>query len=174
MTKKQGETSLVCPDCNAIIAPLATKCSQCGRAFSNDDIRHRLLNTKSDSKPLLGCLAILGILIAAGYWLFVPSAEEKAAKAQAAALEKRQAKHCLNPLDGSNYYVNRFVAQRLRNPDSYEHIKTNTAMVGTDGNHEFIVTYRAENGFGGMASGMAVGKFSNESCEVVAAQIVSN
>ncbi len=111
-------------------------------------------------------------IAALGCWLFVPSVEEKTANAELAALEKGQAKHCISPLDGSNYYVDGYVATRMRIPKSYEHIQTNVTDVDAEGNHEFIVSFRAKNGFGGLTSGMAVGKFSNESCQVVEAKLV--
>lgn len=160
-----------CPKCNNPLSIFVDKCAQCGKIFSADEIRERI-KSQGDNKPLFGCIAIIISIFIIAYWLFVPSKEEKARQAALEAIERKQAKHCLSPLDGSNYYIDKYVSARMRNPDSYEHIKTNVAEIGADGNHEFIVTYRAQNGFGGMNIGSAIGKFDNESCQVVKAEIV--
>ena len=171
MAEHRNNQNVDCPGCGAPVAMFSDKCESCGRKFSPDEMATRWKENGS-SRHLFGCLAMLIGILGLGYWLFVPSAEEKAAKAKLAALEQRQAKHCLSPLDGSNYYVDSYLSKRMRNPDSYEHIQTNVTDVDAQGHHEFIVNFRAENGFGGMTSGMAIGKFSNESCEVVEAKIV--
>lgn len=76
-------------------------------------------------------------------------AEERRVAAEQVA-ERRSGLHCLSAWDGSHRAVVRQVKSVLRNPDSFEHVETRIAPVNEQGNHQLVMQYRAENGFGGM------------------------
>lgn len=57
---------------------------------------------------------------------------------------------------GAHHLIERHVKKNLKDPDSYEHIKT---RYGDNGDHIVVVMqYRAKNGFGGFAIGTAKGR----------------
>lgn len=96
---------------------------------------------------------------------------EAKAKAEAEKQEKRlKGFHCLSAWDGSHTDFKRRVKNAMRNPSSFEHMETRIAPVSEDGQHILIMTYRAENGFGGMNVGRATGLVDNATC---AATVVS-
>ncbi|MCB1347224.1 MAG: hypothetical protein KDK11_00725 [Maritimibacter sp.] len=53
---------------------------------------------------------------------------------------------------------------QLRNPKSFEHIETRVWPVNPEGRHTIMMTFRAENGFGGLDVEQAVGFYDHESC----------
>jgi len=91
-------------------------------------------------------------------------AEERRQAAQAKAEERRNGFHCLSAWDGSHRALKSNTEQRMRNPDSFEHIETRITPVSSDGTHKVIMRFHAENGFGGMTIGMAVATVDNSSC----------
>lgn len=96
---------------------------------------------------------------------------EAKAKAEAEKQEKRlKGFHCLSAWDGSHTDFKRRVKNAMRNPSSFEHMETRIAPVSEDGQHILIMTYRAENGFGGMNVGRATGLVDNATC---AATVIS-
>ena len=58
-------------------------------------------------------------------------------------------KHCLSSWDGSLPNLKRAVKEQLRNPGSFDHVNTVTSPVDEKGTFGLIMTYRAQNGFGG-------------------------
>ncbi|RJY08861.1 hypothetical protein D6201_05330 [Aurantiacibacter aquimixticola] len=79
--------------------------------------------------------------------------DEQLDEAQVAAAEKvaiESGEHCLSGWDGSHNDLERAVRTRLRNPRSFEHIETVRSPVDAEGKFALIMTYRAENGFGGI------------------------
>ncbi len=92
--------------------------------------------------------------------------KQKAVQEAAAqkAAEKRQGFHCLSSWDGSHRAVKSAVEDMMRDPDSFEHVKTLIAPVDENGQHELRMTYRARNGFGGMNVGIASARIDNETC----------
>lgn len=88
------------------------------------------------------------------------------AEEQAEQEERRKGFHCLSAWDGSHTAFKRKVSEAMRNPSSLEHVETRIAPVDDDGQNRVIMTYRAENGFGGMNVGQARGLVDNETCEV--------
>jgi hypothetical protein len=96
------------------------------------------------------------------------SKEEKAqSDAQTVAKkaeDKRKGFHCLSGWDGSHRATVNYVKENLRDPDSYQHIKTSITPVDKDGNHMLIMQYRAKNGFGGYATGSVMAIVQNENC----------
>jgi hypothetical protein len=77
--------------------------------------------------------------------------QEKAQLAQNAAVEQTHANasHCLG-WDGSVDRLKQAVRDNLRNPSSFEHVRTAISPIGKDGKFAAVMTYRAQNGFGGM------------------------
>lgn len=73
-----------------------------------------------------------------------------AKKEQAAEEEKKSGEHCLSGWDGSFPDLKNAIKMSLRNPRSFEHVSTNRSPVDDKGTFGLIMTYRAENGFGGM------------------------
>lgn len=78
-----------------------------------------------------------------------PRQEEASANA---AQEARLAsgEQCLSGWDGSFPRLKDAVRMSLRNPRSFEHVSTVRSPVDGMGKFGLIMTYRAENGFGGM------------------------
>lgn len=64
--------------------------------------------------------------------------------------EMNSGDHCLSGWDGSFPELKDAVRQHLRNPRSFEHIETVRSPVDSHGKFGLIMTYRAENGFGGL------------------------
>lgn len=58
--------------------------------------------------------------------------------------------HCLSSWDGSFPALKDAVKRQLRNPRSFEYVETVRSPVDDKGTFGLIMTYRAENGFGGM------------------------
>jgi flagellar biosynthesis GTPase FlhF len=78
--------------------------------------------------------------------------------------ERRKGFHCLSLWDGSHREFTRDVKQRMREPDSFEHIETRVTPVDNSGSHRIRMEYRARNGFGGMNVGVATGTYRNDDC----------
>lgn len=87
-------------------------------------------------------------------------AAERAEEAE----ERRKGFHCLSGWDGSHAAFKRQVKSMMRNPSSFEHISTKVTPVNDAGTHTVIMEYRAENGFGGMTVGSALGEYSSTNC----------
>ena len=58
--------------------------------------------------------------------------------------------HCVDGWDDSFPPLKAAVKEELRNPRSFEHVRTVWTPVGKGGKFGLIMTYRAQNGFGGM------------------------
>ena len=98
-------------------------------------------------------------------------AQAKVAKAQAAAIQKvedtRKGFHCLSGWNGAHRTLESWVKEKLRDPDSYNHIETRITPVNEKGEHVLVMKYRAKNGFGGMNVESLVVTVKNESCQVL-------
>jgi len=81
-----------------------------------------------------------------------------------AANKKRKGFHCLSAWDGSHRGVENYIKDRLKDPDSFEHIETRITPVSPEGTHSLSMKYRAKNGFGGYTVGVAVAVVANEGC----------
>lgn len=64
--------------------------------------------------------------------------------------EKTSGDSCLSGWDGSHPKLKNAIKASLRNPRSFEHVNTVRSPVDDNGTYGLIMTYRAENGFGGM------------------------
>ncbi len=91
-------------------------------------------------------------------------AREAKEKAQKEAHAREYGFHCLSTWDGSHPAIKDAVKSALRAPDSFEHVETSTFPVSA-GRNKIIMTYRAQNGFGGTNVERAVGSFDNTTCD---------
>lgn len=131
--------------------------------------------TAAERKKSYGQMAgVFGVIVLIA--VFAPSKRPEptaAEKQQTAAVEKQRAerqvrdrragRHCLSPDGSSRNFIGR-VKQQLRDPDSFEHIRTSIEPVQKDGSHLIEMTYRARNGFGGMNVGTASGEVRQSDC----------
>lgn len=85
--------------------------------------------------------------------------------ARAEAERRRSGQHCLSSWDSSHREFAAYVRSQMRNPDSFEVVETRMTPVDESKTHTLFMTYRAENGFGGMNVGTAVALVSNASCQ---------
>ena len=90
---------------------------------------------------------------------------EREAEVFAEAERKRKGFHCLSGWDGSHRGVKQTIEDRMRDPDSFEHIETRITPVNESGTHTLSMQYRARNGFGGMTNGIATATIQNSSCD---------
>jgi hypothetical protein len=78
--------------------------------------------------------------------------------------DRQKGFHCLSEWDGANRSAVRQVRELMRNPKSFEHIETK--IYGNDGGeHGLWMTFRAENGFGGMNVERIYARVDHETCE---------
>lgn len=119
---------------------------------------------------VLVTLFIAGFLFVATQWEQRSNrieAEQRIALAEATkkqakedAENKRKGFHCLSPWDGSEPDVVEAVKRTLRDPGSFEHVKTTITPVNAKGFHYLIMIYRARNGFGGTNIGRVIAHVS--------------
>ncbi len=102
-------------------------------------------------------LALLGSLVP-------ETDEERAARAAEKAEERRKGFHCLSKWDGAHSELEYAIRQRMRDPDSFEHIETLITPVSPQGTHSLIMRFRARNGFGGMSIGEVTAEVETEGC----------
>ena len=97
------------------------------------------------------------------------AAKAKKAGAEAAVVveKKRKGFHCLSAWDGSHRGVKTYVEERMREPDSFEHIETRIMQINEKGKHTLTMRYRARNGFGGMTDGVAIATINNAGCSAM-------
>lgn len=98
---------------------------------------------------------------------------EEAGKQAAAEEESRSGLHCLSPWNGSYRALVTAVEPTMRNPDSFEHIETRITRLDSDGNHNALMTFRAENGFGGMNVETAFALVRGGDCQLLEWRIMS-
>lgn len=79
----------------------------------------------------------------------VTGSDQTAAKEKEEAEKIASGEYCLSGWDGSFPALKNAVKASLRNPGSFDHVDTVRSPVDSQGNFGLIMTYRAENGFGG-------------------------
>jgi len=97
---------------------------------------------------MLGGFLLLGYLTTGG--------ETKSSNPQAACLDSRYMFDILWE-----------VKQSLREPDSFEHIRSSATGVDENGVQRILIEFRARNGFGGMNIGKAVAEVQFQGCELL-------
>lgn len=115
-------------------------------------------------------LGVIGWLI---YSTINPNPEETARRAAEKAEERQNGFHCLSPWDGSHNGFVEFTRKNLRDPSSFEHVRTRIGQ-HTNGAHSLKMEFRARNGFGGVNVGTALGSIRNSDCELIEAVIASS
>lgn len=128
------------------------------------------MSGKSEGNPIVGFL----VLCLLGFALYscvsgpAETPEERrvreANERLEAAEDKMKGFHCLSNWDGSHSAFRDAVQDRMRDPDSFEHMETRVTPVSAEGTHTIFMKYRARNGFGGMNVGTAVGTYKNSDC----------
>lgn len=78
---------------------------------------------------------------------------------------RRTGENCLSPWDGSNRSLVALVTSSLRDPESFQHDRTNIAAADPEGHHRVKMIFRAKNGFGGFSVGEAIGDIDQATCE---------
>ena len=85
------------------------------------------------------------------------------AKSWEVSEKERKGFHCQSAWDGSIRSVVRNVKYKMKDPKSFEHIRTRITPV-SNGKHTVIMSYRGRNGFGGMVVETEYTTVSNSSC----------
>ena len=150
----------LCPQCAEPIKKAAAKCKHCSSAVTPE-------NVKDSIGGCIGLLVLLAIIFALFRACSGPdkTPEQIAAEVKASAEDRRKGFHCLSAWDGSNRSLIDQVKAGLRDPKSFEHVETRIGPVNDNGNHLITMKYRAQNGFGGMNVGTAIGSVSQSNCE---------
>lgn len=91
---------------------------------------------------------------------------QKAQRDDDAAREKARFQ-CLSRWDGSFRDLVDEVTKNLRDPDSFEHVKTFASAVKPGGQQYITMEYRARNGFGGLNVAHAKATVQNDGCKLM-------
>lgn len=128
-----------CPECGAEISSEAKACPHCG--YTKKEPEH------------IGCgtIILVGFLILVFVGLFSDDPDDSDPKdtEPKTAEERRQERveKAFSAWDGAHRNLERYITERLKDPDSYEHIETRYV---DQGEHVVVYTkYRAKNSFGG-------------------------
>ncbi|WP_414462396.1 hypothetical protein [Hyphomicrobium sp. DY-1] len=111
---------------------------------------------------------LLGLTVVLVLMLVAPRAQPTAVQADHTGFR------CLSKWDGSHPGMVRTVQGTLRDPGSFEHIKTLIAPLDAGGGHRIVMTYRAKNGFGGYNVERTSGSFDDRSCALTALRLGDN
>ena len=138
-----------CRNCGNLVNKEVNRCSECG-VFS-----------PAHSKFQLWCgtiilLVVLGLILTACIsYDGDPFTSE----------DRRLGKHCLDVWSEAHPEFKSEVKSRMRDPKSFEHVKTRITPRDENGQHVIFMDYRAQNGFGGMNNATAKGIVNNETCK---------
>ncbi len=166
-----------CPHCGASIKATAFACGRCKKVVAST----KSSGAADDFFARVGCFAIiLAVVVGVPLTLSTCSrwraenrleaAQEAREKAAKAAEKRQKGFHCLVPYLGYSPKVVEAVKLRLRDPDSFEHEETLITPVAK-GRHDFVMRYRAKNGFGGINRSMVLGTLDHDSCNVITLHI---
>ncbi|MER8921683.1 hypothetical protein [Mesorhizobium sp. M0802] len=147
-----------------------------GLTVASDEQRVRVIDTsnpesipaapgKSGAETLVGGILLLVLLVLFGF-LFKTCMGPTKNDAEIAE-RHRNGFHCLSAWDGSESDLVAKVKEMLRDPSSFEHVKTQITQVNSSGEHTVIMEYRARNGFGGLNVEFATGTIKNSDCSLV-------
>jgi hypothetical protein len=118
-----------------------------------------------------GAVILLAFLIGA-IASETPKPESAGNKANQSTDEPRATgEKCFSVWDGSNKALVENVKGALREPDSFEHIKTNAYYTDDKSRLSVKMSYRARNGFGGMNVEAASASVDVESCALADVEI---
>lgn len=120
----------------------------------------------TDGKPtwlkVLQGIALAPIMLGGFLLLGYLAAEEtKSTNPQAACLDSRYMFDILWE-----------VKQSLREPDSFDHIRSSATGVDENGVQQILIEFRARNGFGGVNIGKAVADVQFQGCKLVSWRLI--
>jgi hypothetical protein len=127
-----------CKECSKQISDRAEACPRCGAPVTRAKIKATGKTTKSEIWMFLGLMLFIGWLI----FQFSSATDNKSA-------EDHKSPVFNSAWDGSVYQAERYLKDRLKDPDSYESIGWGEVGKLKNGNYTTWVKYRAKNGFGG-------------------------
>lgn len=110
-------------------------------------------------------VAIIAVMIVG--MLILPSARDK----EQEEIDQVNGFHCLSVYDGSYEPLAKAVQENLRDPSSFEHVKTGITPKDKRGFHHVEMIYRANNGFGGKNVEVATALIRNSDCATMNAAI---
>ncbi len=102
------------------------------------------MSGKNTFPALRGILSVLLVPLGIGVTMANSSPETQ----KRTQFHREAGQHCLS--SGEHPRLVELVQRTLRNPDSFQHDGTTISKRDPDGMHRLTMTYRAENGFGGM------------------------
>jgi hypothetical protein len=138
-----------CPECNKEVSDKAEACPHCGCGIKPK---------KTPSKGI-GCGTVILFLAVIIIWsqVFEPNSPKPPAAPSQPLTRAQQIEKSFRPL-GQHRTLEQYVERNLKDPDSYEHIKT---VYDDRGDHLYVLMrYRAKNSFGGYAIGQHAAKVS--------------
>ena len=147
MSKEKSLKDKSCRKCGVAVARDLPKCHDCGA----------IQPSRSHLELFFGT----AILVAIAFFLIKAIVD---ARRQPNQYDSVSGVHCLSPWTGSHAALNKEIKSSLRDPKSFEHVKTVVSEKKPDGKHLVLVEYRARNGFGGMNVSTARGRFDSETC----------
>jgi len=180
---------LKCKACGGPITAVTLNCKACGASTL------KLKNPGKGSKieylktGCLGLLVVCGMLFATVLLVAVIAPPKRPAIASAEKTgavshtpteanpsdrpgldeDHRLGLHCV--VGGFNDdFVNK-VKERLRDPNSFEHIETRINPIDSTGHHIIGMRFRSRNGFGGMNEQTAIGRVNNSTCSATVTTI---
>ena len=164
---------IACKECGHNVATSAKTCPNCGVKKP----AKKPSAPKPELTPRENLVALIIVLVIGGglYFWVRDTPEERAAEAarthQEKAAKQKAGFHCLSDWDGSHRAVVRFAQQRLRDPDSFDHVETRITSVDASGEHQLVMRYRAKNAFGGVTLGFVAATIENQGCKATITSI---
>ncbi|CAD6366722.1 hypothetical protein SHEWT2_01203 [Shewanella hafniensis] len=131
-------------------------CSKCNSVFPFSNMKNRLTCPKCgkfDNLSVTINIIVVVVVLSFAYWMFSPSKDtSKTAPSSHQQTVNRQ----FSGWDGSHNGLVKFVKANLKDPSSFEHVKTQY----TDKYNYLIVTmqYRGKNSFGAIVTEEVVAK----------------
>lgn len=135
-----------CKACNQQVSKNAFICPHCGEQLRQQKKKTGLFTW------LIAITIVPGIFIAIYQGATQPPPPPKTAE----QLHKDKIEQAFSAWDGSHIELESYIKSNLKDPGSYEHIKTNYV---DKGDHVIVHTqYRARNSFGGMVTGAIIAR----------------
>lgn len=134
---------VACKGCKQQVHPTAKTCPHCG--VSNPG-----------KNQTSGCLNILVVVISGVILIYLIDDKKPEPPKTPAEIRKEKLQHGFNPWNGEHIQLTRLIKQNMKNPDSYDHVKTTYIDKG-----DYLIietTYRGTNSFGAVVPGVAAAK----------------
>ena len=131
-------------------------------SIANGDLEHASGKPRPEwLKALLGIALVPLFLGGFGLLNYLTNGEAKPANPQAVCLDSRYMSDILWE-----------VRQSLRDPDSFEHIRSRATSVDENGLQHILIEFRARNGFGGMNIGSAEATVRFDGCKLLSWRLI--